>query len=184
MVLPEDLTGFLKRQERDGIVIDDSKKLTARQRQYSALWLKKQVLAWGMGTASHTVVNGKGIMVAVYQAFRRAIRQTADALVDSKIEHLLVDGYKIPRINGVSRSLQSDIVGGDGICLSIAAASIIAKVHRDELMAGLARKYEGYGWERNAGYGTREHQEAILRQGMCKLHRVEYVDTWIKRRKL
>lgn len=182
VVLPEDLEGFVKRQMEMKIKLDDSKKLTALQRDYSASWLKTEVLAWGVGVSSHTVVNRKGVMAAVEQAYRRAIRQVSDVLGDRKIQHLLVDGYKIPRINGVSRSLQTDIVGGDGISLSIAAASILAKTYRDELMRRLAVRYGKYGWQKNKGYGTREHREAIFEHGMCRLHRVAYVETGMRDR--
>ena len=120
-------------------------------------------------------------MAALHKAYRLAIRQTADALVDSKIEYLLADGYKIPRIKGLPRSLQIDIVGGDGISLSIAAASIIAKEYRDGLMKKWAQKYRQYGWETNVGYGTRQHREAIARYGMCRLHRLQYVQTGLQK---
>lgn len=81
---------------------------------------------------------------------------------------LLIDGKQIPSFPGIKTQA---IIGGDGISLSIASASILAKVTRDALMANLAKEHPMYGWERNAGYGTAEHQRALLTYGVTSHHR-------------
>lgn len=178
VVLPDDLEGFLGRVKEEKIKIDDSKVLTALQRQQSALWLKENVV-FGIGGAGATVVNRKGIVMATRMAFRKAIRQINDALVDSKVEYLLADGYKIPRIKGLAKSLQIDIVKGDRKSLSIAAASIIAKVHRDGLMTKLGKRFKDYDWQNNKGYGALKHRQAVLKCGLCRYHRVQFVNSFL-----
>jgi ribonuclease HII len=91
-----------------------------------------------------------------------------------KPDHLLVDGNRFSA-GGAGSPLRdipyTTVVGGDARCFSIAAASIVAKVTRDRIMAGLDSKYPGYGFARHMGYGTREHREAIMRLGYCEIHR-------------
>ena len=102
------------------------------------------------------------ILQATLLAMRRAVARLVDAP-----DLALVDGNRAPRLPCPVRT----VVGGDRKSLSIAAASIVAKVTRDRLMARLAADYPGYGWERNAGYGTAEHQAALARLGPCAHHR-------------
>jgi ribonuclease HII len=182
VVLPDDLEAFVWEMERDKLKIDDSKVLTALQRHYSASWLRQRV-TYGIGQVSVNEINNKGIVKATQKAFRMAISQTNDALVDRKIEFLMADGYKIPRIKGVSRSLQIDIVKGDGKSITIAAASIIAKVYRDEVMESLSQEFLGYEWGSNKGYGTLAHRMEILKRGMCCHHRTQFVNTWLYKKR-
>lgn len=88
---------------------------------------------------------------------------------------VLVDAFNIKYLSKVSLKKQTAIIKGDQISISIAAASIIAKVYRDELMVKLSKKHRGYGWHKNMGYGTKEHQEAIARYGLTKLHRKTFL---------
>ena len=88
---------------------------------------------------------------------------------------VLVDGFYIKYLNGVGLRNQRGIVNGDSVSLSIAAASIIAKVARDNHMRKLSAKCKGYGWGRNKGYGTKKHQEAIRNLGITKLHRKAFI---------
>jgi ribonuclease HII len=141
--------------------IDDSKKLPAEERE--AIYARLADYAgYGIGMASVEEIDQLNILQARLVAMRRAVEALgiSAALV-------LVDGNRKPELALPTRC----VVGGDGISLSIAAASIIAKVTRDREMATLAESFPGYGWEHNAGYGTREHREAMRRLGITVQHR-------------
>ncbi len=102
------------------------------------------------------------ILAATMLAMRRAVEN-----LGVEPDLALVDGNRAPKLRCPARC----VVGGDGLSLSIAAASIVAKVTRDRIMADLARRFPGYGWERNAGYGTAEHRKALERLGVTPQHR-------------
>lgn len=148
---------------RDGL--DDSKKLTARAREalFDALQaLPPEAGAVALGEASVEEIDRLNILQASLLAMRRAaaaLPLTADAA--------LVDGNRTPDLPCPLRT----VVKGDSRSLSIAAASVIAKVSRDRAMAALAREHPGYGWERNQGYGTAEHRDGIARLGVTPQHR-------------
>jgi len=105
----------------------------------------------------------------ILQATFRAMQRALDAL-SAPPDHALVDGNRLPDLPCPAQA----VIGGDGRSLSIAAASIIAKVTRDRCMARLARRYPGFGWERNAGYGTAEHRGALEGLGVTPHHRTTY----------
>ena len=141
--------------------ITDSKLLTAERRAA----LQPAILACAdtaVGIASVAEIDSMNILQATLLAMRRAVARLVDAP-----DLALVDGNRAPRLHCPVRT----VVGGDRKSLSIAAASIVAKVARDRLMARLAADYPGYGWERNAGYGTAEHRAALARLGPCAHHR-------------
>ncbi len=143
------------------VAITDSKLLKAEQRAA----LQPAILAsadTAVGIASVAEIDSMNILQATLLAMRRAVARLVDAP-----NLALVDGNRAPRLPCPVRT----VVGGDRKSLSIAAASIVAKVTRDRLMARLAADYPGYGWERNAGYGTAEHQTALARLGPCAQHR-------------
>lgn len=96
---------------------------------------------------------------------------------DSKksIDFLLIDAFYLPYTKGLRRKNQLAIIKGDQKSFSIAAASIIAKVYRDNLMVKLSRKYEKYGWRKNKGYGTKKHIQAIKKWGITRLHRKQFL---------
>jgi len=158
------------------IRIDDSKKLTPRQRVKTNLWLKENVLAWGIGEASVSLINRIGMGKATKVAFRRAIKG-----VNKKLDFLLIDAFYIPYVRGLKRKNQRAIVDGDEKSLTIAAASIIAKVYRDSLMKKLSIKHPKYGWEKNKGYGTKEHLGALRKYGLTRHHRKQFVATYFKK---
>jgi ribonuclease HII len=106
----------------------------------------------------------------IYQASLLAMQRAVEALAP-RPDHVLVDARRIPGIDTV----QTSIVGGDGLDASIAAASIVAKVHRDAIMARLDAEYPGYGFARHMGYATREHLRALRRLGACPIHRRSFV---------
>jgi ribonuclease HII len=164
------------RHPSESIIINDSKKLSPKQRELADKWIRKNALAWGIGSAGVAQINRLGIKKASEVAFRRAI-------VNCKllIDYLLIDAFYIPYVRGLRRKNQKPIVKGDTKSVSIAAASIIAKVYRDKLMVGLGKKpkYRKYKWLKNKGYGTLEHRKAIEKYGLTRQHRKTFVATWI-----
>lgn len=141
--------------------LDDSKKLTADKRAYfHALLLAKAICAVGLATVLE--IESVNILQASLLAMRRAV-----AGLSESPQHLLVDGKQSPDC-GVGDTC---LVGGDGLSLSIAAASVLAKHHRDSLMRDLAKDYPDYDWHNNKGYGTRVHRSAILTHGLTPQHR-------------
>ncbi len=141
--------------------IDDSKKLTRVKRE--TLFNRLQSCARiGVGRAEIEEIDSVNILQATMRAMARAV-----AGLGVRLDRALIDGNRPPSLPCPVQC----VVGGDGKSLSIAAASIIAKVTRDRIMAGLAARYPGYGWERNAGYGTAEHRAALVRLGVTPEHR-------------
>jgi ribonuclease HII len=171
------------------LVINDSKKLTPKQREKADKWIRENCLACAVGSASVAQINKLGIKKATEIAFRKAIFETNKCLCgsavhqfsSSSVDYLLIDAFNIPRVSGFPLHKQNAIIKGDSRSISIAAASIIAKVHRDNLMTGLSKKlkYKKYQWHKNKGYGTREHREAISKYGATRLHRKTFVNTWL-----
>ncbi len=143
----------------------DSKTLSAPKREYLASCIREQAICFGIGMASHDRIDSINIL----QATKLAMRQAVNALTTSP-DALLVDALEIPGIAIHQRS----IIKGDGISRSIAAASIVAKVYRDNLMKEYAEKFPGYGFERNMGYGTKEHMMQLARIGCCPIHRTSF----------
>ena len=141
--------------------IDDSKKLTLDERESIYARLVK-VAAIGVGICSNEEIDH----INIYWARMLAMTRAVEAL-GLEPAWVLVDGNACPRWQRPSKA----IVGGDGRCRSIGAASIIAKVTRDRMMAEHARDYPGYGWETNRGYGTPEHYRALTALGPTPLHR-------------
>ena len=141
--------------------INDSKQLSAAQRE--ALYPKLfKVAEIGVGMASVGEIDELNILAASHLAMTRAF-----AALASPPDAALVDGNRLPELPCPARC----VVKGDSKCLSIAAASIIAKVTRDRHMTELARHHPGYAWERNFGYGTPQHQEGLARLGVTAHHR-------------
>lgn len=142
--------------------LNDSKKLTAKRRANLTLQIM-ECSEWCIAHASVEEIDALNIYHAAHLAMCRAV-----AGLRVGPDHVLVDGNRIPRDLGVSAEA---IVKGDARSLSIAAASILAKEARDRLMVDLAQQYPGYGWERNAGYPTRDHLQALLDLGVTPVHR-------------
>lgn len=178
----------------EGIVVNDSKRMTPRQREKADNWIKENALAWGIGEANAGKINHLGMGKAAKIAFRKAISEARKRL-GKPIDFLLADAFFISYVPGLPtrrrknkkhrfykkvNGRQQAIINGDEKSVSIAAASIIAKVYRDALMLKLSKtpKYRKYGWGRNKGYGTREHQNAIKKYGITRQHRKQFVETW------
>lgn len=170
---------FAKETNINGVHIDDSKRMKPRQREKSADWICTNAIAYGIGEIGVNIINKMGMKRATDMAFRMALIQ-ATKRVSQKIRFVLIDAFYIPYVAGLARKNQKAIVDGDQKSLSIAAASIIAKVYRDALMKRLSKKHPSYQWGRNKGYGTHDHQEAIKKNGLTKLHRVMFVETFLR----
>src|ERR1700723_439959 len=143
-------------------MLDDSKKLTAEQRLAAYLALRASTAEIGVGAASVAEILRLNILHASMLAMCRAVARLGMAP-----DLALVDGNYPPKLNCAVRC----VVGGDALCLSIAAASIVAKVVRDRAMSRLATRCPGYGWDMNAGYATPQHREALWRLGPTRHHR-------------
>lgn len=144
--------------------INDSKKLPApaREKLYDEI-VRTSHTGIGIGTVEEIYMHN--ILEATKLAMQRAV-----AMLGNNIELALIDGNRLPALYCRAQA----IIGGDAKSLSIAAASIIAKVTRDRIMRKLAEKHPAYGWERNAGYGTKYHQESLCRHGVTEHHRKGY----------
>lgn len=146
--------------------INDSKKVTPKMRKILSAIIKEYALAYAIAEVSVVVINKFGIGKAAQQAFSNAV-----AKLTIKPEHVLIDAFMIKALN---KTKQTAIIHGDQISISIAAASIIAKVYRDELMEKLHDKYSQYDFNSNKGYGTKKHRDAIAKYGLCDLHRTSF----------
>ncbi|MBI3932874.1 MAG: ribonuclease HII [Acidobacteria bacterium] len=148
--------------------VDDSKRLTHRQRERLAERIRHDACAWAIGAAGPEEIDRINILRATQLAMRRAV----EGLVLAP-DLLLVDALTVP---GVAVE-QQPIVKGDALSISIAAASIVAKVARDEMMEEWDRRYPGYDLARNMGYGSRDHREALRRLGPSVIHRRSFQGT-------
>lgn len=148
--------------------VRDSKTLSALQRERLAPIIRRRAVAIGVGAASVREIDTINIYHATHLAMRRAVARLGGH------DHVLVDGN---RIAGFEHKVgpYTAIVDGDARCYSIACASVVAKVVRDRMMALLAARYPGYGWERNQGYATSEHRQAIRRLGLTPFHRRSFL---------
>jgi ribonuclease HII len=145
--------------------IMDSKVLPALRRERLDTAIRAAAVAVGIGEADHSEIDERNILAASILAMQRAI-----AALEPQPDFLLVDGN---RFNHPALPFET-VVRGDASCFSIAAASIVAKVHRDGIMRNLDALYPGYGFARNKGYPTRDHVEAIRQLGRCAVHRMTF----------
>lgn len=148
--------------------LNDSKKLSAKKRDAAASLLHNlngDAVHFGIGEASEEEIDSLNILQATFLAMGRAVKN-----LSVTPEYLLVDGNLDPKL-GIPTTT---VIKGDSISASIAAASILAKTHRDRVMENLAQKYPQYGWEKNAGYGTKDHQNALADFGITTHHRKSF----------
>ena len=150
-------------QPIDGIT--DSKTLSRPRREVLALLVREQAI-WALGAASVAEIDRLNILAASHLAMRRALSKLLPKLAGNRLE-ILVDGHLDPQLG---REVQC-IVRGDALIAEIGAASIIAKVARDRLLARLGARHPAYGFERHAGYPTAVHRAALAQQGACAHHR-------------
>lgn len=161
--------------EINSLGINDSKLLTPLKRQKLSKPIKDRCIAYSIVTIGVSTINKIGIGKATNMAFRKSIDDVISKLKakEEKV-YLLADGFHIKHIKQIGLKNQKAIIKGDRKSISIAAASIIAKVHRDNLMKKLSKKYPQYGFAKHKGYGTKFHQEAIKKHGLSRVHRKSF----------
>jgi len=147
-------------------ILNDSKKLTEKKRYALRPIIEKNALAWAVGVVDNKEIDEINILNASFLAMHRALDQLGK-LPDS----ILVDGNRFTAYNKIEHHC---IVKGDGIYMSIAAASILAKTYRDDMMNKLAKEFPFYGWDRNMGYPTKMHREGIRQHGTTPFHRMSF----------
>lgn len=143
--------------------INDSKQLSAAKRNQMRMIIERDALAWAVGQVSEKEIDKINILQASFLAMTRAVEQ-----LTLKPQLLLIDGNRFVNRTDIT---YKTVVKGDATYLSIAAASILAKCYRDELMERLHEEYPMYGWKDNKGYPTPYHQEAVLKYGNSPYHR-------------
>lgn len=158
----------------EALGINDSKKLTKKQREKLAKIIKENALTYSICFNPVEIINSKGIVLAVERAMISAVIKVTQALSAQNFQ-LLIDGFPLKNLSGLEGVNQQAIVKGDQLSISIAAASIIAKVARDNHMKMLSKKYLEYKWDRNKGYGTKAHIAAIKAHGLTPEHRELFV---------
>ena len=146
--------------------LTDSKKLTDKKRRELFPVIKEQAIAYGIGLASHEEIDEINILQATYLAMERALAQ-----LSVKPDIALIDGNRAKDFGLPVRT----VVKGDSLSMNLAAASILAKVTRDDLMLELAEKYPEYGFEVHKGYGTKAHYEALRAHGASEIHRKTFL---------
>lgn len=147
-------------------VLNDSKQLSEKQRNLLRIEIEKEALAWAVAMVSNEEIDEINILNASFLAMHRAI----DKLKQTP-EFLLIDGNRFTAYNNIPHEC---IVKGDGKYLSIAAASVLAKTHRDEFMRNIHEEYPHYNWLNNKGYPTRDHKDAINKYGITSYHRKSF----------
>lgn len=147
-------------------LLNDSKKLTKKLREQLQGEITKDAVAWAIGEASPMEIDKINILQATYLAMHRALEA-----LQQQPEYLLVDGNRFKPYKQVPYTC---MVKGDGRFLSIAAASVLAKTYRDELMCKLAEEHPHYSWEQNAGYPTKAHRQGIAEHGVTPYHRQSF----------
>lgn len=188
-------------RQNDTVTIDDSKRLKPLERKKAAKWIKTNCLAYGIGEVGVRTINkvgiGKATAIAMRKAIGKVVRQLGNQVIGKKYKEnpdslitqllnnltktfVLSDAFHIKYLRGIGLKNQKAIIKGDEKSISIAAASILAKVYRDRLMQKLTKRYRKYRWSRNKGYGTRLHQEEILKNGITPLHRIQFIQTFLQ----
>ncbi len=147
-------------------ILNDSKKLSEKQRENLEPLIKEKAIAYGVGIVDHLEIDKINILNASFLAMHRAVD-----VLKSKPELLLIDGNRFNPYEGIPHEC---IIKGDAKFLSIAAASVLAKVQRDRMMAEYHKEFPIYDWNKNKGYPTKKHRQAILENGDCYLHRQSF----------
>ena len=165
VVLPEDF---------DVLGVDDSKKLSEKKREELFDKILSKALAWGVGMCDNSIIDEINILNATKRAMAQAIANADKALMENRgahIQHLLIDAMTLEGLD----LPQTGIIKGDAKSVSIAAASIVAKVTRDRMMIEYAKEYPDYAFESNKGYGTKAHYEGISQHGITPIHRKTFL---------
>lgn len=150
----------------DHPLLNDSKKMTERQRELLRPIIESSALAWAVGVVSVQEIDKINILNASFLAMHRAVDQ-----LNVRPELLLIDGNRFRPYPEIEHTC---IIKGDSLYKSIAAASVLAKTHRDDLMTTLHQEYSEYRWDANKGYPTKDHRQAIQTHGPCSHHRMTF----------
>lgn len=153
----------------ESLPLNDSKQLTVHQRQELRKEIERKAVTWAVAFVSAEDIDRMNILQASFEAMRRAVRDLV-----ATPDHLLIDGNRF--VTSSDLPPHTCFVKGDAKVSSIAAASILAKTHRDEFMLAAAETYPGYGWQTNMGYPTVAHRRALVELGPTPLHRSTF--TW------
>ncbi|WP_026463962.1 ribonuclease HII [Adhaeribacter aquaticus] len=147
-------------------LLNDSKQLTKLQREMLREEICKEAVCWAIGEVSHEEIDQINILNASFLAMHKALDQLKQVP-----EFLIIDGNRFKQYPNIEHAC---IVKGDGKYYSIAAASVLAKTFRDDLMSNLSQEYPYYGWEHNYGYPTKKHRQAIQEHGSSPFHRLTF----------
>lgn len=147
-------------------LLNDSKKLTDKQREKLRPIIEDQAISWAVGTVDNLEIDQINILQASILAMHKAVAQ-----LTLLPQHLLIDGNRFKPYPNIPHTC---VIKGDGKYMSIAAASILAKTHRDEMMLTAHAQYPHYSWNKNMGYPTAKHREAIAMHGTTPLHRMSF----------
>jgi len=146
--------------------LNDSKKLTKKQRDALRIIIEKEAISWAVGTVDNLLIDEINILNASILAMHKELDK-----LWIKPQFLIIDGNRFKPYHDISFQC---IVKGDGLFESIAAASVLAKTHRDEFMEKIHHEYPGYGWNKNKGYPTSQHRQAISSLGITPYHRKSF----------
>lgn len=146
--------------------LNDSKKLSDKRRRELYPIIKEQALAYAIAFSDEVEIDEINILQATFRAMERAV-----AALSVTPDYVLVDGNKLPQLSVEAQA----VIHGDSLSASIAAASVLAKVARDDIMLNMAQEYPQYGFEIHKGYGTKAHYEALIKHGPCKIHRSTFL---------
>ena len=155
------------------LYLNDSKKLTEKRREELFVEIQEKAVSFGVGIVSPAVIDEINILQATYEAMRQAVEK-----LSVRPGVFLNDAVVIP---GIDESRQVKIIKGDAKSVSIAAASILAKVTRDHMMEEYDRLYPEYGFAKHKGYGTKAHLDAVREHGMCPIHRRSFLKKFMER---
>lgn len=147
-------------------ILNDSKQLSESQRYKLRKIIEDEAMEWAVGIVDNVEIDEINILKASHLAMHRAIEQ-----LKTRPEHLIIDGNRFTSYPGIPHEC---IIKGDGKYFSIAAASVLAKTYRDDYMRKIAEEYPGYDWEKNKGYPTKKHRQAILELGKTPYHRLSF----------
>lgn len=146
--------------------LNDSKKLTDKRRRELFPVIKEKAIAYGIALSNEKEIDEINILQATFRAMERAV-----AMLETKPDYVLIDGNKLPNIDIPAEA----VVHGDSRSASIAAASILAKVTRDDIMLEMAKEYPAYAFDIHKGYGTKAHYAALTEHGPCPIHRMTFL---------
>lgn len=180
-------------QDFDVLGIDDSKKLSEKKREQLFDIIKEKALACGIGMSDNVRIDEINILEATKEAMEKAVKAADEQLRaslgfsvsadenekrENVIQHILIDALTLKNVD----IPQTGIIKGDAQSVSIAAASIIAKVTRDRMMVEYAKEFPAYGFEKNKGYGTKAHYEGLDNAGICSIHRKSFLRKYAEER--